>query len=429
MKKIFLIILNLSLILICACSPIIKKPPEGSYTSSQLKRNLLPEVEAQTLKDLSIANSTFALNFYQQVSKTEGNLIFSPFSLSLALSMTIAGAQTETHDEMLQALSLEALDEDLHPAFNALLLAIEASQKDLDNELGEGQFILNIANSTFGQSGYNFKPDFLDILAINYGSGMRLVDYINNPEGSRQSINNWVKQETAGKIPKLVPENAISPLTRLVLANAIYFNGAWYYPFQEFATKTMPFTLLDGTKESVQMMRLSGESFYYSQASNYQAVRFPYLSQDFAMLIIIPDEGKFNEFETEISGSNFTAINDSLSFTPITLQMPKFDIETALSAPETLKALGMRLAFDPEKADFSGMTEEEKLYIDNVIHKATITVDEQGTEAAAATAVVMVTESMPMEEPISLIIDRPFLFVIQHLPTGTILFLGRFVAP
>jgi serpin B len=398
------------------------------YAQSQLTRNLDPKLDLATINALSASNTAFAFSFYNQVRDSEGNIIFSPFSLSLALSMALAGAEGNTRQEMLKALSLDDLAE-VDPAFNALLLAIESSQQELQGEDEESTFQLNIANSSWGQSGFGFEQAYLDVLASQYGAGIYQVDFSSDPEAAREAINDWVEGETNDKIKDLIPKGAIKTLTRLVLANAIYFKGGWMHPFMENGTKDTPFTLLDGSKIDVEMMRMAEEALRYAAQGDYQAVFLPYKSGDFSMLLILPDEGEFAVVEAELGVDMMTAIKEGMQFVPVNLRMPKFDFETAINANDVLQQLGMIEAFIPDGADFSGITMKDPLYISDVVHKATITVDEQGTEAAAATAVIMATKSMPVSDPINLVFDRPFMFAIMHEPTGTILFLGRVVQP
>jgi len=320
---------------------------------------------------------------------------------------TITGLSLAAMAGMMDALQLTLSEDEVHPAYNVLLLAIEASQEETQEGSEGTNFQLNIANSIWGQAGYDFKEDFLDKLALNYGAGVYNVDYINNPEAP----------------------GAIDTLTRMVLANAIYFNGSWLHPFEESATEEAPFNLLDGSQSTVDMMSLTGQSFNYGQGENYQAVQLLYLSQDFSMTLLVPDSGSLAEFEEELSSESLAPILNNMVYQPVDLQMPKFDFESTVNGKEPLYALGMAEAFDPDAANYSGITEVEKLYISDVMHKATITVDEEGTEAAAATAVIFATKSAMPEEPVLLVIDRPFLFLIQHQPTGTILFMGHVIQP
>ncbi len=442
MKKILISLIFISLLSLSACNAIVddgdnvnmdggdeESAIEGGYVKSNLARETSPQVDPAQVKALADANTDFALSFYDQIKNEDENIIFSPFSLSLALSMALAGAENVTESEMMDALQLTLSEDEVHPAYNALLLAIEASQEETQEGSEGSNFQLNIANSIWGQAGYDFKENFLDTLARNYGAGVYNVDYANNPEAAREDINNWIEEETQEKIKDLIPQGAIDTLTRMVLANAIYFNGSWLHPFEESATEQAPFNLLDGSQINVDMMSLSGQSLNYAQGEGYQTVQLPYLSQDFSMTLLIPDKDAFETFENNLSPENLDSVLNNLVYQPVDLKMPKFDFESTVNGKDPLNALGMVEAFDPEEADYAGITEAEILYITDVLHKATITVDEEGTEAAAATAVIFGTKSAMPEEPISLVIDRPFLFLIQHQPTGTILFMGHVMQP
>ena len=434
MKKL-IIIISVLIIMISAACQVVPETPEpkeiedpGTFVSSGLSREMEPDVESDQLENLAIDNTNFALAFYELIRTYDENLIFSPFSLSLALSMTLAGAETSTQQAMLEALQFTLDEGDIHPTINALLLAIEASQA-IDDQAEDGHFQLNIANSIWGQDGFDFKEPFLDTLAVNYGAGLFIVDYISDPESARLAINEWVENETEEKIQDLIPQNAITPLTRLVLANAIYFNGSWLKPFDQDATSPGPFNTLDGSESSVDMMKLFDENLLYAKGNDFQAVRLPYFSRDFAMTVILPDAGAFEDVEGALSTAFIGDLSDQMRSELINLEMPKFDFETEINANDVLISLGMEEAFDPDLSDFTGIADVEDLHITDVLQKATITVDEEGTEAAAATAVIVGEESMPMDDPIALVIDRPFFFLIQHLPTNTILFMGHVVQP
>jgi len=404
-------------------------PNTSIMVKSDLERELTPQIDPEDLRSLVQGNSEFALSFYNQIRQGEDNIIFSPISISLALSMTMAGAESSTEQDMLEALQIVLSEESVHPTFNALLQEIEKSQSETPEETEGSNFQLNIANSLWGQADYAFKENYLDTLAQHYGTGIYNVDFIQNPEAARQAINAWVEQATQDKIQDLVPPDAINSLTRLVLANAIYFNGSWRYPFNESATAEGTFFLLDGSETMVEMMKLSGERLPYSRRDSFQVVKLPYLSPDFVMSIILPDAGAFVEFEENLDYEGLKTALENMNFEEINLQMPKFDFTTTTNAVRPLSELGMENAFKAETADFSGITDEEELFITDVLHKATITIDEKGTEAAAATAVIVgITSAMP-GEPIPLVIDRPFIFLIQHQPTGAILFMGRVTQP
>ena len=399
------------------------------YVKSNLARETSPDVDSSQVESLASGNTDFSLSFYNEINENNGNIVFSPFSISLALSMALAGAETTTEAGMLEALQFTLPEAEVHPAFNALLLQIEESQQGAKNKDKDDEFKLNIANSIWGQSGFDFKEAFLNTLAQNYGAGMYNVDFAQQPEDARVAINDWVEDETEDKIKDLIPPGAINPLTRLVLANAIYFNGSWLIPFDEENTHDAEFTLLDGSTTTVDMMALAGESFNYLDGENYQVVQLPYFSTDFIMTIIVPDSDAFADVENALSVEMLDEIRNTVSNQPVDIQLPKYDFETTVNANEPLAALGMAEAFDMNAADFTGITQEQGLYITDVLHKATITVDEGGTEAAAATAIIIGIKSSMPEEAVSLVIDRPFLFFIQHQPTGSILFMGRVTQP
>jgi len=447
MKQVILSFVLIITVLLAACQPVeevvdpidvdeeeevmdpIDLDEDFGYFKSDLAREINPDVSDDQFQNLANDNTAFALEFYNQIRGEDGNIIFSPFSLSLALSMTMVGAETSTERAMLDALQFSLPGEDIHPAFNALLLAIEESQEKTDDEMEGDEFQLNIANSIWGQDGFNFEEAFLDILAKHYEAGIFTVDYVQNPEGARNAINDWVAEETEEKIKDLIPEGAIDSLTRLVLANAIYFYGSWMHPFDQNATAEAPFFTLDGTETSVDMMKLYGERFLYHQGDNYQALNLPYMSSDFVMTLLVPDSGSYEDFEGALTQQKLSDILSDLSFERVDLELPKFDFETDINANNALIALGMEEAFDPDQSDFSGIADVDDLHITDVLQKATITVDEEGTEAAAATAVIIGVTSAPIDEPISLVIDRPFMFMIRHLRTNTILFMGRVLEP
>jgi serpin B len=253
-----------------------------------------------------------------------------------------------------------------------------------------------------------------------------VLDFGGAPEESRITINDWVSEQTEGRIQNLIPQGAIDPLTRLVLTNAIYFNAAWANPFQEEATRDGPFTLLDGSRIAVPMMHQT-ESFGYAKGEGYQAVELPYDGHELSMVILLPDRDSFDPFEDSLDVDQAQAIMQNLKRGQVALIMPKFEFDSRFSLKQALEAMGMPAAFSGG-ADFSGMTGSTDLFISDVLHKAFVSVDEEGTEAAAATAVVMKL-SVAAEEPTTVTIDRPFIFLIRDIETGAILFVGRVVDP
>jgi serpin B len=434
MNKWFSLLLLITILLTAGCSAVSLIDEEtqmnkNGYAKSALNRETDPAISLEKIQSLAQDNTGFALSFYDRIRDKEGNIIFSPISLSLALSMTLAGAESLTERGMIDALQLSLPESEIYPAFNGLLLEIKKSQNKTMEGSDGNQFQLNIANSLWGQAGYEFETDFLDTLAKNFGAGMNIVDYKTNPEESREIINQWVEEETEQKIQDLIPPGAIDTLTRLILANAIYFKGSWQMPFSENGTEKAPFYMPDGSEVEVDMMQLFGENLRYYRAEDFQAFDLPYLSNDFSMRVILPDKEAFLKLEEELTANILTDIDDNIRSQRVNLRMPKFDYESTVNANDPLIAMGMSDAFDPNTADFSGINQANELFITDVLHKATITVDEEGTEAAAATAVIMGLKSMAPEDPVELTVDRPFLFFIQHHPTGTILFFGRVVQP
>jgi serpin B len=352
-------------------------------------------------------------------------LFYSPYSISLALAMTYAGARGETEEQMAEALHFTLPQDDLHPAFNALDQELAQRGEGAEGKDEEG-FRLNIANAIWGQVDYTFLEAFLDTLAVNYGAGLRVLDFAGAPEPSRVTINDWVSEETEGKIEDLIPQGAIDPLTRLVLTNAIYFNAAWANPFQEEATRDGAFTLLDGSQVTVPMMQQT-ESFGYTRGDGYQAVELPYDEREMSMVILLPDRDKFEAFEDSLDSKRVQAVIADLKNEEVALTMPKFEFDSRFGLSQALEAMGMPAAFSGG-ADFSGMTGNKDLFISDVVHKAFVSVDEEGTEAAAATAVIMKLSAVA-EEPIPVTIDHPFVFLIRDIETGAILFVGRVADP
>ena len=288
---------------------------------------------------------------------------------------------------------------------------------------------LNIANAIWAEQTYSFQQAYLDLIAKNYGAGIQLADFIKNFDPVRLQINNWVSNQTKNKINDLLAPGSVNSSTRMVLVNAIYFKADWDVPFDANNTSDSTFNLLDGSQSQVKMMNNSELTLSYVKGDGYQAVELPYNGNTAAMGIIMPDEGNFQNFESTLDAQKISDIFNSMQSTPIALGLPKFTFTTNFSLSDQLKSLGMTDAFDSNKADFSGMTGNHDLFISDVIHKAFVAVDEKGTEAAAATAVIMQAMSMPVQQKVHLVIDHPFIFIIRDLTSGQILFIGRVLNP
>jgi serpin B len=410
----------------CGRIPIAGQPApvKAAMAMSDLPRETAPTVASEALAELAAGNGAFAFDLYQAIRGQEGNLFLSPYSISVALAMTYAGARGETERQMAGTLHYTLPQEQLHPAFNALDLQL------IPPRAQDGPaFQLSIANSLWGQEGFPFLPTFLDTIALNYGAGMRLVDYIpdDKREEARQAINQWVSEETQGKIEELIEEDILNEYTRLVLANAIYFQAEWEQPFNPNSGQG-EFRLPSGETITVTMMSRRAQT-RVAKGEGYQAVELPYKGERISMLVLLPDEGAFEAIERSLSSEQLQAIVAGLQRTDLKLYLPRFSYDTTLELPETLQAMGMVDAFDRAEADFGGLYDRSKeprnLYISHVVHKAFVAVDEKGTEAAAATGVVMEIESLSLEVRV----DRPFIFVIHDSQTGTILFVGRVVDP
>jgi serpin B len=392
---------------------------------SDKERIKSPDVSPADVATLVDGNTAFSFDLFQELKSEDGNMFYSPYSISLALAMTYAGAWGETEQQMADTLHYDLSQDNLHPAFNYLDMELAKRGEGARGKDDEG-FRLNIVNAIWGQKDFTFLPEFLDTLAENYGAGLRLLDFINETEKSRITINDWVSDETEGRIQDLIPQGQLDSATRLVLTNAIYFNAAWQYRFEKSTTSDSAFHLLNGQDINVPMMRQT-ESFGYTTGDGYQAVELQYDGGELSMVILLPDPGEYDSFEDQLNVENTNEIINRLQYTQVALAMPKFEFESEFKMKDTLSRMGMPVAFSPS-ADFSGMTGGKDLYIDQVIHKAFVSVDEAGTEAAAATAVDMKLTSMPAE-PVNVTIDHPFIFLIRDIETGTILFVGRVMNP
>jgi serpin B len=397
----------------------------GEVLTSDKERITSPDVSTSEQALLVEGNSAFAFELYQALKENEDNIFYSPYSISLALAMTYSGARGETAQQMADTLNFILEQERLHPAFNWLDAELASRGEGAEGKDGEG-FRLNIVNAIWGQKDYEFLSDFLDVLAENYGAGLRILDFINETEKSRLTINEWVSDQTEGRIEDLIPQGMITWLTRLVLTNAIYFNAAWEYPFDEDVTADGPFYLLDGGQVIVPMMKQT-ESFGYTEGEGYQAVELQYDGGELSMVILLPEAGQFQAFEEGLQAQQVDAIINDLQPTYVTLTMPQFEFDSEFSLKDTLAGMGMPIAFS-DSADFSGMTGNPELFISEVVHKAFVAVDEAGTEAAAATAVIMEFSAVP-EHPVEFTIDHPFIFLIRDIDTGAILFVGRVMNP
>ncbi len=400
-----------------------------SYIASDAPRRS-PDASAADMTALAAGNRAFAADAYTWLAANEdGNVVFSPVSLRLALAMAYSGARGETAEEMAAALHFDLGDDALHAAFNTLdqILASRNRQEEPGPDGEERKVELSVANALWGQEGFGFERPFLDLLAEDYDAGMRIVDYVGATEQARQTINGWVAEETNDRITELIPSGVLSALTRLVITNAVYLDATWWSTFDADDTWDAPFTLLDGSEVTASTMHQDAW-FPYAAGDGWRAVELPYVGEELAMLLLVPDEGSFAEVEGQVGDGLIDEVLAGLAPVDVSLGLPRFEFRTKASMADMLSELGMPLAFDPNAADFSGMTTEDRLFISAVLHEAFISVDEAGTEAAAATAVVMNLAAAPVQG-VDLQIDRPFLFWLYDRETGTVLFMGRVLDP
>ncbi len=405
--------------------PPDENPDRYTFAASDKTRDGSPDVSGDNLDTLVDGNTQFACDLYQELKSKDGNIFFSPFSISQALAMTWIGARGNTETQIADTMHFTLSQNQLHPAFNKLDLELQSRGEGASGKDSE-PFRLNIANSTWGQDGWPWLAPFLDTLAVNYGAGMRLVDFMTMPDECRIIINDWVEDRTEGKIIDLLPEGIITHDTALVLVNAIYFNAAWLEPFKEESTHNGTFTLLDQSEINVPLME-QVKSHRYSDGDGFKAVEIMYDGSELSMLILLPDIDRFDEIESSLDAAMIDGIIGGLGERAVTLTFPKFEFDSDFSLTDTLQDMGMTDAFEGGIADFSGMDGSRLLYITDVVHKAYVAVDEAGTEAAAATGVIVGRVSAP--EPAEFRCDHPFIFFIRDNITGAILFTGRVVDP
>jgi len=420
-----------SLFAACGGNASQEPAPGSNMAQSKKPRDLSPVVELATTNALQKANGAFAHDLHGKLvaSSPSTNGAFSPYSVSVALAMTYAGAATKTADEMSKTLHVDGLSADkVHAGFDALDLALNGREKSATTSKDKTPFQLHVVNSLWGTPHDQWGMGFLDTLAVDYGTGMRLTDFQSNPEGARSEINAWVSDQTETRIKDLLQPGTIANDTAIVLVDAVHFHGSWQNEFDEALTSDVPFHTLDGNSPAVPTMKTSDE-MQYASGENFDAVMLAYDGVPMAMTIVVPKEGtSFSSFESSFDGSALDALEASATIAEVNLQLPKFTIKgSSISLRSALSELGMADAFTAQ-ADFSPMTASDRIQLSDVIHQTFVSVDEHGTEAAAATAVIGVGTAAP-SKTVNLNVDRPFLFFVRDLPTKTTLFQGRIVDP
>jgi len=379
--------------------------------------------EEGRLSSLVEGNSQFAVDLYGRLRNQPGNLFFSPSSISTALAMTYAGARGETAEQMARVLHFPGPQDQLPESFRWLLAALRPVAE-------KPGYRLNVANRLWGQVGYHFLPVFLAVTRDSFHAELAEVDFIANTELARETINEWVEKQTQDKIEDLVKRGALTPQSRLVLTNAIYFKGDWTRPFPKTATRDEVFHVT-GDKTTTAPLMHKTDDFKFAAVDGLQALDLPYGNGDLSTVVLLPDEiDGLPALEQKLSHESLTRWMSGLQRRKVRVFLPRFKLTSDFSLATVLAAMGMPLAFDANRADFTGITSQEPLYISAVLHKAFVDVNEEGTEAAAATGVVMAARAvmLPTEPPLFRA-DHPFLFLIVDNRTRSILFLGRVVNP
>jgi serpin B len=407
-------------LLLSSCGGGGGTPAPVNIAQSSQPRDLNPAVPAADAIQLASDNRAFAVSLYETLRAGAGsddNLVFSPTSISLALAMLYNGAAGDTATGIATALHFTLPVDRLNAAFDAEDLAITTPPAGAD----AGTFQLTLADSLWAQQGFTILPTYLDPLAIDYGAGVHLVDFAGAPEAARGAINGWISEQTMGLIPTLFPAGSIDALTRLVLANAVYFHGDWLTPF-DANSRNGTFHAATGDV-TVPMMSGSHNGLVW-YGGGFSGAAFPYQGGTTVFYVLVPDAGTFDSFEQGLTADALGAMLAPAQQSTGAVTLPRFKFSLTASLGGALAALGMSQAFSPA-ADFSGIDGMTDLSVADVIHQATIAVDEKGTTAAAATGIIVKTTSVE----VPLVVDRPFLFFVVHQPTGALLFAGRVVDP
>ncbi len=415
---------NILLGLLAASGLGCNAPSSDGRTDDGMVR---PNADPADVAAVAQGDNQFAADLYTRLRDKDGNLFVSPYSISTAVAMTRAGARGDTDAEMDKAMHFTLPQDKLNSGFAGLIWQVKGDPAEKKRG-----YQLSTANALWGQQGFPFQPDFLKLVKADYGAGLNEVDFKTAREQARQTINRWVEKQTNDKIKDLLQPDNVTEDTRLVLTNAIYFKGDWSSPFKKDLTSDEPFYRTADDKAPVPMMNQTAK-YGYLDGGAFQALEMPYGNGDLSMVVLLPKKiDGLGELEKSLSADKFAEWTGKLHKQEVIVTLPKFKTEQRISLTQTLSAMGMKLAFDDHKADLTGIGgEPHELFISDVIHKAYIDVNEEGTEAAAATAVVVATPNAARVEPPKPIFraDHPFIFLIRDTRSGSILFLGRMADP
>jgi serpin B len=395
-------------------------PPASGTTTTPTPEPPKPDSgPVKTAAEAAADNNALGIDLYKRALQGKENVFLSPHSISVALAMTYAGARGDTAAQMSESLHFEVPPERLHPGFQALNQTIRPA--------AEAGYQLSVANALWGMKGHAFQPAFLEVLRTSYEAPLQEVNFADS-EAARTTINDWVARATNDKIKDLIPPGVIDGLTRLVLTNAIYFKGDWAAKFDAKDTKPLPFKVLQGKPVKTPLMHQTAE-FGYRETDDAQVLSLPYKGEALSMIVVLPRKTDgLPELEAKLDAETLKGYVEGLEQRKVSVFLPRFKLEASFSLSGELAALGMKDAFDPDRADFSAMDGTRDLFVKEVIHKAFVEVNEEGTEAAAATGVVVGVRSLPAPPP-ELRADHPFLFFIRHEATGSVLFIGRLARP
>lgn len=399
----------------CSGSDTIKGP--GLNPDDVIAARKVADEAKPALDTVVRANNAFTFDLYRKLAAKDGNLFFSPFSVSTAFAMAWAGARGRTAGEMADVLHFSAPDGEIHDGFDALLTSLNAGAK-------LGGYELATANRLWGQEDFGFEQAYLDLTRESYKAGLEPMNFKGDPESCRQTINRWVEDQTKDRIKDLLPQGSIIPDTRLVLTNAIYFKGQWLSLFDKDKTGDAPFHVTADRDVTVPMMHQEAK-WKTGGAGTAQILELPYEGRDLSMLVLLPaPNDDLANLEASIDADRLATWRDAMHETTLDVSLPRFSVTSEFSLGATMADLGMPTAFT-EAADFSGISSQQGLMISDAVHKAFVKVNEEGTEAAAATGIVFRTTSVTP----SFRADRPFLFLILDNLTGSVLFMGRVTDP
>ena len=394
----------------------------GPLVIEEMSKKILVEPSEENMSAVVLANNEFAFDLYRSLNKSEGeNIFYSPYSIFSALAITYEGSREETAEEIVSVLHL--------PTEAVLRSGFQALYNQINN--GEKEYELNTANALWAQKDYPFLEEYINTVRQRYGGEITNLDFIKETESSRKTINEYIEKNTNNKIKNLIPKGVLSPLTRMVITNAIYFKGKWKLEFDKQDTKELDFYVTPDNPVKIEMMFIEPKEtkFNYLDREEVQLIELPYQGEEVSMLILLPKEN-IESIESDLNFEKIKEYKEKMKETEVdALYLPKFEFDTKYFMKEVLISMGMNSAFFYGMADFSKMDGTKELVIDDVIHQAYVSVDEEGTEAAGATAVIIGLTSMAPDNEKIFMANRPFIFIIQDNKTENILFIGRVSDP